>query len=527
MLSSNADSAFSDAIALHIKDDPDPYIALMARLQLLKNETLRLWRGNSDPKPAARRCVRQVLLVLQELQVLSADHPLFDEIKALATAFAAEASLLAGDALQAERYALEAHWHAERAEMHGFAATVRFQLTNIAIYLDQYDLALEQLAALSNDQSLSENQRDRVRRNRAVVLNFLGEEDAAVEMLDLSNSQDAKFGAALQAISLRFESSSGGLDAFFGLPNTLALQAQCWTQVAEALEMSPNERALRQTKLKQTQALLQEFNQTAIGVNALEAQTMAAFIALELGSPALAVRKSPPLEQLASSSPAVAVLSSAIRTSALCALLPGSAVDLHDALNLLQKTLARMGASGQAHMTRKLQLLTPLALVLYAKLCDTSEFSARLADECLLNLKSRPAEVYGIASLRPTTAANIILEAFGHEDKQSDHLGGGQLDGLTRALRRSFGARTYWFRAVTAAQAAFAVLCLRGHRGNTYLCTATARDLRRRYGFIPTFQQARPHPELHTIYTALTLLEANEITATTAATLLLGEGGRV
>ena len=193
MLLGSANPEASNLLALEVKDDSDLHIALLARLQLLKNETLRHWKGSADPKPAAQRCLRQLLSVLSQLHALDSSHALHNEVKAYATAFAAEATLLAGNPLEAERFALEAKWHAEGADMASVAATVRLQLANIAIYLDQFDLALSQLESLMSNELLPLSQRDRARRNRAVTLFLIGEEDVAINLLETSDETDCAF----------------------------------------------------------------------------------------------------------------------------------------------------------------------------------------------------------------------------------------------------------------------------------------------------------------------------------------------
>ena len=263
------------------KDDSDPHIALLARLQLLKNETLRHWKGSADPKPAAQRCLRQLLSVLNQLQALDSNHALHNEVQTYTTLFAAEASLLAGNPLEAERFALEAKWHAEIAGMACVAATVRFQLANIAIYLDQFDLALSQLEALMSNELLSLNQRDRARRNRAVTLFLIGEEDAAINLLETGDETDHAFIESLKSFTLRYLESGDRAAWIQRVPNTLGIQARCWGLIATALSMPPTETAQRQTTLRQVQHLLHDFAQTAIGVSALEIQTLSALTALE------------------------------------------------------------------------------------------------------------------------------------------------------------------------------------------------------------------------------------------------------
>ena len=527
MLLGSANPEASNLLALEVKDGNDSHVALLARLQLLKNETLRHWKGSTDPKPAAQRCLRQLLSALTQLQTLDSSHALHNEVKAYANAFAAEASLLAGNPLEAERFALEAKWHAESAGMASVAATVRLQLANIAIYLDQFDLALTQLEALMQSNLLPPSQRDRARRNRAVTLFLIGEEDGAINLLETGDETDYAFIESLKSLTLRYLESDNRATWINRVPNTLAIQARCWGLIATALSMPPTESSQRQTVLRQVQHLLHDLTQTAIGVSALEVQTLSALTALELGSAALAMRKLSAPSKLSVAPAGVGVLNAAVQITVLAALLPESATDLNEALKMLQHHLSKLSLTSQPQQLRKLQLLTPLALVLYSRIGDSSDMALLYADQCILNLKSRPVAVYGVAALRPTTAANMILEAFGREVKQSDHLGGGQLESARRALYHPFGERRYWFHPVCAAQAAFALLCLRGQQSNGYLIDAAVRDLRRRFGYIPNFQQAQPHPQLQTIKTALTLFEEGEITALSAARLLDGEGGSV
>jgi hypothetical protein len=517
----------SSQLALTVKDDVDTHIGLMARLQLLKNETLRLWRGNDHPKPAARMCVRQLLEVLKELQGLEPDHPLHDEIRAYATSFAAEASLLAGNITEAERFALEARWHAEHVGMDSLAATAKFQLANIAIYQDQYELALTQLEASIADASLSPSQHVRAIRNRAVTLMLLGEETAALSSLEDGAGGDAAFLDGLKALTFRYRvdlESEGWLQR---VPNTLGLQARCTHLIGKALSLAPTELPKRQALLRQAQRQLHDLMQTALGVSALEIKTLSALIALGLGSPALALRRLPALETLEKAPPAVGTLNTTVRISALLGLLPESATDLNDALHHLDLHLERLSASSLPQVLGKLQLLTPTALVLASRAIDFPDVGLTLADECLLNLKVRPISVYGIGAVRPTAAANLILSAFGRDVKQSDHLGGGQLESTRKALLRPFGTVQYWFQPVCAAWIAFALLCLRNTEMDVFQLNAAVRELRVRFGYIPHFQQAQPHPELETINTALILLERGEITAISAAKLLMGEGGRL
>ena len=527
MLLSTSAPEESNSLALKVSNDSDKHIALMARLQLLKNETLNLWRGNDQPKPAARMCVRQILGVLEDLHNLQETHSLHGEIIAYATSFASEASLLAGEVRDAERFALEACWHAEGVGMVSLAATARFQLANIAIYQDQFDLALTQLEATINDQRLSPKQQIRAKRNRAVVLMLLGEEDASISSLMHADDSDSAFLNCLKVMTMRYDLNLIDSESLKQVPNTLSIQARCIAFVSAALMIAPSEATKRVALLRQAQQLIHNLTQTALGISAIEIKTLSALITLQMGSPALALRKLSLPESLESAPAAICVLNAAIRVSSLIGLLPQSATDLHRALDFLQKQIELLSPSSQPQILRKLQLLTPEALVLASRTGNFPEAGLLLADDCLLNLRARPIQVYGVASLRPTSAANLIFEAFGREARQSEHPGGGQLESERKALLRSFGEQRYWFRSVCAAHIAFALLCLREITKDLFSINAAVSDLKRRFGYTPYFQQTQPHPELSTIRTTLMLLEEGELTAISAAKLLTSEGGNL
>jgi hypothetical protein len=114
----------------------------------------------------------------------------------------------------------------------------------------------------------------------------------------------------------------------------------------------------------------------------------------------------------------------------------------------IQTLLERTSPLALQRILPTLQLLTPYALAFIAGLGGIDEIVVQAGMNCIINLKMRPANVYGATGLRPVQIVEMTLEAFGIGQLGETKAGGGQTEGLRISLYRTFGETAYWFEPV-------------------------------------------------------------------------------
>jgi hypothetical protein len=132
------------------------------------------------------------------------------------------------------------------------------------------------------------------------------------------------------------------------------------------------------------------------------------------------------------------------------ALLIESLLELNQILNVTEIKLLKQ-------ISIALQLLTPHALACLSIIGNTQDIIISHGQDVILNVKNRPIRVYNTGGLRPLQAAEFSLASFGIPFLSS-RMGGGQIDLLTKCLRRNYGENDYWFKPVSPCRLVVALL---------------------------------------------------------------------
>jgi hypothetical protein len=160
-------------------------------------------------------------------------------------------------------------------------------------------------------------------------------------------------------------------------------------------------------------------------------------------------------------------------------------------------------------IVEKLQLLTPWSLSFIATLGGVPDYVISAGLASIMHFKSRPIKVYDHEGLRPVQACEFIAGSFDIFQDQNTRLGGGQLEALTKCLKRSYGEHNYWYEPVSPTrliviliQAAYAAATKRGE-DSSEIFSAAALSTAKHFGIVPQIQQTKPLPWLDNLEFAI------------------------
>ena len=478
-------------------------VYLFAKLLCAHLTTLDGYSKNPDPTLTATSVALVLAGILEDTRKILDRSALLLEVE-LRTHYAlAEAYILGRKYTRAKRHAAEAMLLASHLGIHFVAQGARYQLANIAYYEGDLVAAADTYQTLTSEYTSAGSLAQSSTLARALTLHWLGDDDAAIacaETLELPPGSSAHHRVeAFRLLSLRYSHSEIS-DLESNVPNTLAHTVFCYRFIHQALEISPDRSQEIQSCFRSARDGVHKLRQ-ADGWRLTHQHVLEAFIALRTNELWLAHHKLPRLDLLETAPPLIRAFGFAVAAEIAARLLPDESGLLLRAVDGLIATVeALTGSSRGVQVSRRLQLLLPLATAIAARFPECPSVLSKVGLEATMNLQQRPIRVYGEPGLRPLQAAWFTLKAFDRE-LPFERLGGGQLEAMRKVLYRPYFERSCWFTPVAPAQVIHALNCCRDltrDDGSTRARTfeRAARETRRDFGLVPKLQQVEQLPSL-------------------------------
>jgi tetratricopeptide (TPR) repeat protein len=508
-------------------------VRLMSKTQLAILNTLAAW-GNTESQ---RLAVGPYLLVLEdilrEVKQLNSTEELNLEIEVRAHSILSEGYLLVENYPQARLHAAQAQLLAPTIGLEYLVATASFQLGNISLAEGKAVDARNQSERVLADTNATKLLTHRAHINLAHTMISLGDDTEALRCLEAyqvdGGSADRFLIDHHRSMTFRFPLAQQTDD--LPTPPTAAARTKHFKEVLEkiieAQETRPDKVQEIEEKYLAAQAIMNDVSRTSVGWGKLTQRIWSAFISLQLKDYSIAHTRSPSVSELETLPPFYRALGLCVLIEALEHLLPVAAGDLLEAARRAVTHFNAFESHVVDQVAAKLSLFTPRALALCARFSRCPDAISIAGNASIINLNHRPISVYNRAGMRPVHAARVILEQFDWDASFIPSDGGGQLNALSKALFRPYYERICWYRGVSGAHLVFVLMCLREVSTQSLEqenLLQGARDLKRRYGFVPTLQKVERIAQLEQIERTLTLMLRGEIVSTSAAKLLFGRG---
>ncbi len=491
---------------------------LFAKVTLLVIDVLQAYKHTEHPELAVETPLLVLEGVLTELQKTGGSL-LHQEALARTHMALVDALVLKERFTEAERHAAEAELIAHAIGILSLTTVARYQRASCALYRGNAGLANNLLRQVRGDENTSVVTANRALGALAMTLLSLGDEDALERLLLEEAPSNA---AALQVMMLRDDLHSLDLS---GQVNGLREFAQAWLLIARA-----QEKPFWQAKTLYARAtpILQPILNTAQGFVRHSQRSLAAYVYLRQGAWLLARQRLPRLTDLMDCPSAEQLFGLAVMIETLCMDLPSSASELLEVIQQGEKVIADLPSQTLPQILSKLQLLTPLGLVLLTRASSNPDNAKHLGEQCILNLSGKTIEVYGRSGLRPAQTIALILRAFNRETEIPNE-GGGQRASLEHCLFGKYYRRQVWFVPISALHIAWVLLCLAGvaKEAERQVLVRQCKDLKRRFGFVPKTQKLEQNTDLAMIERMISLLLHQQITPISASELLFGTKGEI
>jgi hypothetical protein len=506
----------------------------MARAQLAILDTIDAWTGSENPKFKVEPALIVLENILQEVIGLKDRGSFTLEIIVRVHHMLADGYMLTQNFEAVRSHAAEAIVMSKAIGFGQLTAASHYQLATIAYTQGEVNNADSLFNQIIQDPSASNLLHGKATCYQALVFAALGDDDGVEENLlricNESSHSNYWLSIAIRYQTLRFDWEFNDNKYKLKVPNTTRILVEFYQFISEAQKKNPDRYSEIQDLYSQADAILHTLIQTSLGWRQIDQRILSAFVSLRLKERSIAQYRLPSLEEIRKLPPASRLFGLCVSIEVLERNLPITSNELWQFLQETLRELTKFDTRILNQVTKKLQLMTPLALALVARLPGAPNIVSNLGNKSILNLKTRPISIFDQQGIRPTQAIQYILEAFDHETDFLGRLGGGQLESLKACLFRDYYHRQCWFQPVTSAQIAYSIMC----------CSEVARDsvskrqlvrsvidLKNRFGLVPQPHKKEFYPNLEQISMTLDLLISGDLTTHPAAKLLFGKGGRL
>lgn len=519
----------------------DIRIHLLAEAHLAVLQAHAAWTGQATPKFDARSVPIVLERILAEAKSLR-DYSTFGrELIMRVHHMLADAYLISGAMERVREHAAELSHLAFTLDLPGTRLAANYYLAQVAESDGQPALAEDLFRSVAEDPNAGVLG-PRAKRARARLLIHMGDEDGAENLLDpdefTPGTAQFHHTRGLRFLTLREAITPDLAHGLNLIPNRTAALISVYAEIACALRCEPGDDLPRMEHWHMALNHLRTFEESATSDRSgLDARILGAFVLLQLGYAGQALHRLPPTAEWGGLPTGTRAQAHFTLIEVLDRLLPESAEALLEALEHAARDLGQVEPRILRQIARRQRLLAPKGVALLGifplldgimsgKHQSTDEFG-RLSREAILNVRTRPVEVYSRPSLRPTQAAWFTLEAF---DVPSTSIklydGGGQRQALHHGLFLPFHHQLYWHWPVAPARLAFSLSCCAHVRSSDLAIRRATRALRRSHGFIsPQMRESDISGTVERIDNILIQFEAGRITPEHAHSAILGERG--
>ncbi len=533
MLLNTSDPERALALAATALTNRDLTLRLMAKAQLATLNALAAWKLE-HPSIVLEPAVTVLEAILKELKTSAELSALSLEVIVRIHGVLTDAYNLLENFDAAKQHASEVFILAKPLGLYSLIPSAMYQLASIAYFQGQSVHAEQLFQKVVDDPSSSAMMLERAHRSRAFTLSDLGDDDGAEACLAELGLGPHQLGywqmVSVQFLTLRHrwtESTDGYLAE---LPHASAAMLTCFRHIVEAQGLPPDRSDERFARYTAAYNEIHPLLQSAVTWRKIDHQVTASFISLQLGEFSLALQRFPALTAVLELPPAPRVRALCVGLEIMERHLPLTSKELWEIASLALRELQAMPGRIVEQVARRLQLLTPLAAAVLARLPNCPDALVALGYQTMLNLKARPYAVYDVKGVRPIQAARYILTTFDHDTDFIGRLGGGQLDSLRKALYRKFYGRYCWYQPIPAARVAHVLLCCREIVEVATMkahLTGSVSQLKRRFGYVPRLLKVDRIPDLEKIAYHLDLFARGKNSAITATKALFGKENQV
>ncbi len=528
MLLVGADPDRARAFATRALGSADILVHLLAEAYLAVLQAHAAWTGQATPKFDIRSAPIVLERILAEAKSLR-DYSLFGrEVVMRVHHMLADAYMIGGQMDRVRENAAEMAHAAFTLNLPATQLAANYCLAFVAEAEGQAGLAENLFRGVAED-SNSGYLGPRANRARARLLIRMGDEDGAEALLDLTDcvpgTPPFHLTVGLRSLTFRELLPYDFVPNLKFLPNNTAALISVYAAIAQATGCDPGNDLVRMERWREAHEHLKAFDASATNESVrLESRVLSAFVQLRMGFAGQAFHQLPSIADLARQPAGVRAFAHATSIEVLEKLLPESAEALLETVKSATSDLDQLEARVLGQVVRRLRLLAPRGLALMATFPSvvgstrvkheaTDEFR-RVAREAIMNVRTRPVEVYGRPALRPVQAAWFTLEAFELPCESIElYDGGGQRQALLNGLFLPYHRHTCWHWPVAPARLVFALLCCAQSSSNGTALRRAARGLRQSHGLIsPQMRDADSSGSLGRLEQILNQLETGRIT---------------
>jgi hypothetical protein len=513
----------------------NPVVRLMGKSQLAILNILASWSNKESQHTAVAPYLLVLERILEETKALESFGGLALELELRIHSILADGYPLVEKFEDAQYHAVEAQLLAPTIGLDYVVSTSNYQLGRIEFATGDVFRAVGQFERVISDPLSTKVLANRAQLAKAVALIAIGDDNEALNCLEVHQSANAdtrtEESTFYQAYTLRepLSNPSPGVP----IPKQSARSANFSDVIANIMrvqETRPDQKEEIEEYLLAAQSVMQDVIRTSTGWGKETQRIWSAYISLQLGDFGIAHTRLPSLSDLENLPPFYRIFGISVLIEILERLLPTSSTELLTAVQRAAHYWAQFTSPVIEQVIAKLLLLTPTAITISGRSLKCPEQVTTAGNAAIMNFKRRAISVYNNAGVRPIQAARLTLERFEWDTDFLPDNGGTQLKSMGKALHRSYFRRHCWFRPVSPAEVCFALLSMREASTNPFEQNhflQSGRDLKRRYGFVPSLKKVEQIAQLDQIERTLNLALANQISSIAAAQLLFGKGSRI